>query len=99
MRYIRCNEATEVSVVREIQEELGVKTKIKQLKGIYSDPDRDPRGHVVSAAYELEIISGKLKAGDDAAEFELVPLKDLSKIMNELAFDHDIIIQDFLNNQ
>lgn len=97
--FVEYNETTENAVLREIQEEVGVKTRIKSLVGVYSDPDRDPRGHVVSAAYELEIISGKLKAGDDAAEFELVSLKDLSKIMNELAFDHDMIIQDFLDNQ
>ena len=97
--FVENNETTDNAVVREIQEELGVKTKIKQLRGIYSDPDRDPRGHVVSAVYELEIISGKLKAGDDAAKFELIPLKELHKIMDELAFDHDIIVQEFLKGE
>jgi 8-oxo-dGTP diphosphatase len=94
--FVEYNETTEEAVLREIQEELGVQTKIKRLIGVYSDPGRDPRGHVVSAVYELEIIQGKLKAGDDAASYELVPLKSIEKIKAELAFDHDIIISDFL---
>jgi 8-oxo-dGTP diphosphatase len=94
--FVEYNETTEEAVLREIQEELGVQTKIKRLIGVYSDPGRDPRGHVVSAVYELEIIQGKLKAGDDAAAFELVPLKNIKKIKAELAFDHEMIINDYL---
>jgi 8-oxo-dGTP diphosphatase len=94
--FVENNESTENAVIREIREELGVKTKITRLIGAYSDPDRDPRGHVVSLVYELEIIQGKLKAGDDAATFELVALKNIAKITADLAFDHDVIISDFL---
>ncbi len=97
--FVEYNETTEKAVLREILEEVGVKTRIKKLVGVYSDPNRDPRGHVVSTAYELEIISGTLKAGDDAAEFELVPINKIPKIIAELAFDHDMIIQDFLGQR
>jgi 8-oxo-dGTP diphosphatase len=94
--FVEYNETTENAITREIQEELGVKTKIKKLVGVYSEPDRDPRGHVVSVVYELQIMEGKLKAGDDAASFELVPLKKLFKIQSDLAFDHDIIINEII---
>jgi 8-oxo-dGTP diphosphatase len=94
--FVEYNETTENAVIREIHEELGVRTSIKRLIGAYSDPDRDPRGHVVSLVYILQITEGELKAGDDAAAFELVPLKKLSEIRSDLAFDHDMIVGDIL---
>jgi len=38
-----------------VKEETGFKVKIKGLVGVYSDPGRDPRGHVVSIAYLAEL--------------------------------------------
>ena len=90
--FVEYNEKVEDAVVREVLEETGLKTKIKDLLGIYSDPNRDPRGHVVTAVYLLEIDSGKIKGGDDALDaifFDLDKLPDLS-------FDHDIIIKDII---
>jgi len=89
--FVDYGESCEDAVVREIEEECGVKTRIIDIIGVYSDPGRDPRGHVASAVYHLEIIEGELRAGDDAADVELIPLDDLP----QLAFDHSKIIDDF----
>ena len=88
--FVEYGEKTEDAVIREIFEETGLKTKIKDLIGVYSDPDRDPRGHTVSVVYLLDVYSGVLKSGDDASEARFFDLKDLP----ELSFDHDIIIKD-----
>ena len=91
--FVEIDETTEAAVMREIREELGIKTRVKRLLGVYSDPKRDPRQHIVSVVYELEPLSEKFKAGDDAAAFERVPVPGLKKITN-LAFDHDKIVSD-----
>lgn len=85
-------ERAESCVKREILEETGLKTKIIDLVGVYSDPERDPRGHFISIVYHLKPCGGELKSGDDAAAVGLFPLDDLP----ELAFDHEKIISDFM---
>ncbi len=93
--FVEAGETTEQAVVREVQEELGVKSKIKRLVGVYSDPHRDPRHHTISIVYELESLSTKFKAGDDAADYEIIKLSDKNS-WSELAFDHTKIIKDAL---
>ena len=93
--FLNVGEKLEECAVREILEETGLKTKVVELVGVYSSPDRDPRGHFVTAVYHLEPIGGMLKAGDDAQDVEWVHLDKLPKF----AFDHGKIIQDFLSRR
>jgi 8-oxo-dGTP diphosphatase len=90
--FVEYGERAEDAVRREVFEETGCKTKIRRLLGIYSDPKRDPRGHVVSIVYLLESIGGALKAGSDALGAEFIKTSDLPP----LAFDHKQIISDAL---
>jgi 8-oxo-dGTP diphosphatase len=90
--FVEYNEKVEDAVIREMEEETGLKTEIKNIFGVYSDPKRDPRGHTVSVVFEMEVIGGKMKFGSDANEVKLFPLE---KIPN-LAFDHDLIVGDYL---
>lgn len=88
--FVEYGEKTEEAVQREVFEETGLETKILSLIGVYSDPNRDPRGHTVSVVYKLEKTGGKLMGADDASkakffEFDKIP---------ELAFDHKKIIKD-----
>lgn len=88
-------ETLEECVVREVLEETGLKTTIVELVGVYSSPDRDPRGHFVTAVYHLQPRSGTLRAGDDAAAAEWVHLDSLPKF----AFDHGRIVQEFMSKR
>jgi 8-oxo-dGTP diphosphatase len=56
---------------------------------VYSDPARDPRGHVVSICY-LANGRGELKSGSDARSAEVFPVDKLPP----LAFDHAKMIHD-----
>lgn len=90
--FVEYGERVEDTVVREVYEETGLKTKIRDVVGIYSDPNRDPRGHIVTVAYLLDILGGELKGGDDASDAKFFDLEDLP----ELSFDHDIIVKDII---
>lgn len=90
--FLNHGENLERCVVREVSEETGLKTEVLDLVGVYSDPSRDPRGQVVTAVYQLRVLGGTLKGGDDASTAEWISVNRLPK----LAFDHGKIIEDFL---
>ena len=81
---------TEDAVLREVKEETGLNTTIESLLGIYSDPDRDPRGHTVSIVYLLSLKGGTLRGGDDALLAKFFEIDT----MPSLAFDHKKIIKE-----
>ena len=86
-------EKVEDAVRREAEEELSVKVEPIDILGVYSDPNRDPRGHIMSTAFICKIISGELKAADDAADLQWTEIDDLENV--KLAFDHYKIISDY----
>ncbi len=88
--FVEYGEKVEDAVVREVNEETGLDTKIIDIVGVYSDPTRDPRGHIVTVVYLLDILDGEIKGSDDAADAKFFDLNDLP----ELAFDHNIILKD-----
>ena len=87
--FVELGEPVEDAVVREVREETGLETHVVRLVGVFSDPNRDPRGHVVSVAYVLEETGGRLRAGSDAAEVVLVNPDDVPP----MAFDHREIVR------
>lgn len=84
---------------RELQEETGLKiTKIRGLRGVYSDPKRDPRIHSISVVLEVEA-DGELDPED---KLEVLQVKAFTKEelpLGDLSHDHDRHLQDYLNNQ
>ena len=86
--FVEFGETTTDAVVREVREETGLETRVLALAGVFSDPRRDPRGHVISVVYELERIGGRLKAASDASDIMMLDLRELPP----MAFDHNKII-------
>jgi 8-oxo-dGTP diphosphatase len=89
---VEYGETVEECVVREMEEETGLRTQVLDLVGVYSAANRDPRGHFITVAFNLKHIGGVLKGGDDAAEAALFPLNDLP----EMAADHHTILAEAL---
>lgn len=90
--FVEYGETVEEAVYREILEEVGIEVNIEGILGVYSSPNRDPRGHTISIVYILKMKGGKLRAGDDA---ESLAFFDINRIPS-LAFDHNRILDDFL---
>lgn len=91
--FVEYNEPVEKAVIREVEEETGLETEINKLIGVYSSPDRDPRGHMISTVFSLDITGGSLEGSSDAEKARYFDIEDLP----ELAFDHEDIIEDFLD--
>lgn len=93
--FVEIGESVEQAAVREAWEETGLNVELVELVGVYSNPDRDSRGHTVTIAYIAQTVSGKLKAdsdAEDAFEFTKDEISDL-----KLAFDHKTILENALN--
>ncbi|HDJ33016.1 MAG TPA: NUDIX hydrolase [Bacteroidetes bacterium] len=92
--FMEMDETLETTARRELEEETGIRTDRLQLIGVYDQPDRDPRGRTISAAFlaENEPGSAKESAGSDAEAARWFNVKNLP----ELAFDHRLIIEDAL---
>lgn len=88
--FVEIGETAEQACARETFEETGLRAENLRLIGVYSRPDRDPRGHTVTIAFFADADISEMKAGSDAAQVELVEnWRDAC-----IAFDHKEIIAD-----
>ena len=87
------NEDLEQAARRELFEETNIETDEMTQIGTFGKPYRDPRGHMISVAYQTNLIENqKVKAKDDAKEVKWFSINDLP----DLAFDHLEIINSIL---
>ena len=90
--FVDVGESVEDACIREVYEETNLRVSIKKLIGVFSAPNRDPRGHNISIAFLCEPLTDSEKplAKDDALSLEIVNFADISSL--KLAFDHKDII-------
>ncbi|MRI58368.1 MAG: NUDIX hydrolase [Epsilonproteobacteria bacterium] len=91
--FVEVGERVEDALVREMREETQLEVSIEKILGVYSDPRRDPRFHVVSVTF-LCHASGTPKGGDDAKNAMIYRLEEIP--WDRLLFDHAQILRDFL---
>lgn len=89
--FLNMDETTDEGVVRELEEETGVKNVFVEQLQAFSNVDRDPRGRTITVAYyALVNPEGMNVAGyDDAADARWFSLQELPP----LAFDHGHILR------
>lgn len=98
--FVEPDETVEEAAVRELKEETGLTIDASQLflVGIYSRPKRDPRGRVITVAFQVDLAGQRVKpkAGNDAAT--VVWLDPMKAPNQRFAFDHIEIVIDAENN-
>lgn len=89
--FVDVGETVEYAAVREAKEEVCLEVRLTALLGLYSNPERDPRNHTVTAVYIAEA-HGMPKAADDAKHCGVFTFANLPAV---LAFDHALVIEDY----
>lgn len=92
--FVDYGETVENAAIRETKEETSIDVELKKLINVYSDPERDSRGHTVTIAYTAQGNFEDAKANDDASDIKIFAFDELENI--DLAFDHGKIIKDAL---
>jgi 8-oxo-dGTP diphosphatase len=90
--FVEYGESVETAAVREAKEETNIDVELIDLVNVYSEPDRDPRGHTVTVAYTAKGDFNAKKADSDAKDIGIFSQDDLGQL--EIAFDHRKIITD-----
>jgi 8-oxo-dGTP diphosphatase len=90
--FVDFGETVEQAAVREALEETSLDVELRALLGVYSRPDRDPRGQTISVVY-IGRGRGTPQARDDA---QAIGLFTPDAPPAPLAFDHAEILDDYL---
>lgn len=94
--FVDVGERIEDAVVREMKEEISLDVEIRELLGVYSDPNRDKRFHTASVVYICKAYGTPIGA-DDAKEAMIVKLENLQ--LDKLVFDHGDILKNYLKQR
>ncbi|MBD3350070.1 MAG: NUDIX domain-containing protein [Candidatus Lokiarchaeota archaeon] len=94
--FIEKGETAEQACIREVKEETNLDVEIIRKIGVYDDPDRDPRGNIISHAFLCKSLSSfdEIEGDDDAVYAQAFSVKELEGL--DLAFDHEFILKDAL---
>ena len=91
--FVDYGEMAESAAIREAREEISLDVKLVEQFHVYSNPLRDERKHTISIVFIAES-KGQPIADDDALNVGVFAPWELPK---KLCFDHNIILQDYLN--
>lgn len=90
--FVEYGETLEEASIREAKEETGLEVKLVGQFHSYSAPDRDPRQHTITTVF-VACAAGTPRAASDARSLAVFSPDSLP---SPLAFDHDRILQDYL---
>jgi 8-oxo-dGTP diphosphatase len=96
--FVNEGERVEDAAKREIKEETSLDIELIDILGVYSEPKRDPRGHIMSTVFIGKISESSDKidalAQDDAVAIEWLNLEEVDN--TRFGFDHKKIISDYI---
>jgi ADP-ribose pyrophosphatase YjhB (NUDIX family) len=95
--FVNEGERVEDAAKREIKEETSLDIELIDILGVYSEPERDPRGHIMSTVFIGKISKSSDKADaiaqDDAVAIEWLNFESVDN--TRIGFDHKKIITDY----
>jgi len=95
---VQYKETLEATLKRIAYKKTNLKIKLfyaslkESLVGIYDNPERDPREHVISIAFLCKIIEGKTKPGAKVGAVKSFSEAETKNL--EIAFDHRKTVED-----
>jgi 8-oxo-dGTP diphosphatase len=93
--FVERGETLKEAVKREALEETGLEVSPKKIIGVYDDPKRDSRGHVIALAFLCTPKGGKLRPQpEEVSDVKFFSVQEIRKL--KIAFDHRKIIKDGL---
>lgn len=82
--HVDVGESVEQAAIREIREETGIRTRVRRLVGIYSDPRYNVIGaysdgliHFVVVIFVCEYLSGELEVSEESTDVGYFPARNL----------------------
>ena len=99
--FVDYGEDPEHGCLRELKEETELIGKDVELLTVRGNPKRDPRRHVVSIIYTVNVDpESKPKGADDAKEAKFYDLKDIiENKKDQMAFDHYGVIEELIEKK
>ena len=99
--FVNYGENPEHGCIRELKEETELDGKDIELLTVRGDPNRDPRRHVVSIIYIVNVDpNAKPKGGDDAKDAKFYDLKHIIETQKDnMSFDHYSIIEELVKKK
>ena len=99
--FVNYGEDPEHGCIRELKEETELDGKDIELLTVRGDPKRDPRRHVVTIVYLVNVDpDSQPKGGDDAKDAKFYDLKDIIKNQKDnMSFDHFSIIEELVQKK
>lgn len=89
--FVNMDEPLEAAALRELEEETGIRDIFIEQLFTFGQPERDPRGRVISVAYYalINLAHHPVKASSDAGRAEWFGIEEIP----DLAFDHNEIFE------
>ena len=93
-------ESVEETIIREVQEEIGLTVRVVRLVGVYSDPNSlvvyndDTAVQIVALNFEVEITDGEPGLSDETSDWGYFSLKDMDSL--NMLLNHHQRVEDAL---
>ena len=99
--FVNYGEDPQHGCIRELKEEIELDGKDIELLTVRGDPKRDPRRHVVSIIYIVNVDPDSVpKGGDDAKDAKFYDLKNIIETQKDkMSFDHYSIIEELVKKK
>lgn len=98
--FVDYNEDPKDGCLRELLEEASITGYNSKIFTVKSDPKRDPRKHVISLIYSVEVSEDSIpKENDDALTAKYYNLNEILVEKEDFAFDHYEILVEYITKE